>query len=170
MGEHRCWSQVWRVKVPQRICFFMWLALRNRLMTNANRVVRGFTDDPSCLVCGTNEETVDHILCRCPVAPVVWRKFPAMNDYELFNKDINDRIDSNIYPRDTTRDEVWLIVFATTIWWLWKWRNSRCFERSADIPLDQLGFILAKVGLIKKAMQRVYNCGYKMIETKQLFL
>lgn len=46
------------------------------------------------------------------------------------------------------------MVFTNTIWWLWKWRNSRCFGRVADIPVDQMGFIMSRVGLIRHAFDR----------------
>lgn len=34
------------------------------------------------------------------------------------------------------------------------WRNNRCFGRVVDIPPDQLGFIMAQVGIILKAMNQ----------------
>lgn len=154
MGAHKCWSNVWKVRTPHRVRFFVWLALQDRLMTNANRFIRGLTDDPRCFFCGETEENVDHILRRCPVATSVWRKFPGMNDDELFGKNCNDWIASNIQPVDDTRDPNWPMVFTHTIWWLWKWRNNRCFDRVAEIPVDQLGFIMTRVGLIKRAFDR----------------
>ncbi|XP_056694885.1 uncharacterized protein [Spinacia oleracea] len=83
MGTSRRWNEVWRVRVPQRIRLFLWLTLQDRLMTNANRFIRGFTTNPRCFVCGEVEENNDHILRQCPVARVVWWKFPGMNSDEL---------------------------------------------------------------------------------------
>lgn len=45
-------------------------------------------------------------------------------------------------------------MFCSTLWWLWKWRNARVFEREPEIPVDQLGFIVAKVGMIAQALAR----------------
>lgn len=139
MGVQKCWAATWKVRALQKVRFFIWLALQVRLMTNENQIIRGFTNDASCLWCGANEETVDHIIRRCPAAQKIWWKFLGMNGHELFGKEVNAWIYSNIQPIDDTRDEDWPAVFATTIWWLWKWHNNRCFGREVDIPVDQLG-------------------------------
>lgn len=46
------------------------------------------------------------------------------------------------------------IAFPTTLWWIWKWRNNRCFNRVVDIPIDQMSFILGGGGSIKQAMNK----------------
>lgn len=122
-------------------------------MSNAHRFVRHLTDDPRCFICDAHEETVDHILRQCPAATSVWRKFPGMHDYDLFRMNFDTWIMQNIKD-DFTRDGDWPIVFVTTLWWLWKWRNCRCFDKDVTIPVDQVGFIMGKVGLIKRAMER----------------
>lgn len=43
---------IWRVSIPQKMRFFLWLAIQEHLMTNGNRFVRHLTEDPRCLVCG----------------------------------------------------------------------------------------------------------------------
>lgn len=72
--EVRGWRIMWKVEVPQRIKFFLWLASQDRLMTNSNRFLRNLTDDPRCFVCGEVEENTAHILRNCPVAILVWRR------------------------------------------------------------------------------------------------
>ena len=54
---------------------FVWLVAHDRIMTNANRVKRGFARDPSCAMCGSNEEDTGHVLRDCPGAQVVWHYF-----------------------------------------------------------------------------------------------
>lgn len=122
-------------------------------MTNANRFIRKLTDDPRCFVCGEVEENIEHIIRRCPVATLVWRKFPGTNDYEIFGRSFNDWVVSNM-SNDNSRDEEWPMVFATTLWWLWKWRSMRVFDRVVEIPVDQLGFIMARVEMNRQAWQR----------------
>lgn len=129
------------------------LNLHDRLMTNANRFIRKLTDDPRCLVCGEVEENVEHILRKCPIATMVWRKFPGINDHEIFGKPLTEWIAQNTGPYQT-RDEHWPTVFCTTLWWLWKWRNNRVFDREAEVPVDQLGYIMIKVKQIITAMER----------------
>lgn len=72
---HPKWKFVWKMLVPQRIRFFLWLVFHDRVMTNTFRFVRGLTDDPRCGVCAEVEENIEHILRKCPTAKMVWRKF-----------------------------------------------------------------------------------------------
>ncbi|KAL2935657.1 hypothetical protein RDABS01_018775 [Bienertia sinuspersici] len=138
---------------PTMYSILYMAALHRRLMSNAHRFVRHLTDDPRCNICGANEESVDHILRQCLAATAIWRKFPGVHDYELFVKDFDSWLVENGCA-DNTRDEDWPIVVTTTLWWIWKWRNKRCFESEPIIPVDQIGFIMAKVGLVKRAIER----------------
>lgn len=74
--EQPCpWKKLWRLKIPQRIRFFMWLVVRNRLMINTNKGIRGLIQDAGYMVCGALEEDMEHIMRRCPSSVTVWRKF-----------------------------------------------------------------------------------------------
>ncbi|KAK9042425.1 hypothetical protein V6N11_017499 [Hibiscus sabdariffa] len=61
------WSCIWSLPIAQRIRMFLWLVLRQHLMTNVERVHRGLSSDPSCLSCGCYNETILHILRDCPL-------------------------------------------------------------------------------------------------------
>lgn len=116
MGATTNWNYVWKLPVPQCIRFCLWLVLHNHLMSNENRFIRKLTEDSRCLLCGEVAENVDHILRKWPIATLVWRKFPGLNDHEIFCKPLAGWITQNI-GHDTTRDEQWPFVFCTTIWW-----------------------------------------------------
>ena len=45
------WRQIRRLKVPQRMRFFIWRTTHDRMMTNAHRVRRGLAIDPKCKGC-----------------------------------------------------------------------------------------------------------------------
>ena len=51
--------------------------------------------------------------------------------------------------------EVWSRLFTVTCWWLWKWRNERCFRSVPNIPMDQLSFIFARIKQIDLAMKNL---------------
>lgn len=36
------------------------------------------------------------------------------------------------------------MVFAITLWWIWRWRNNVAFGRSEDIPVDVSSFLHSK--------------------------
>jgi len=48
------WRQLWKVKAPQKMKVFAWLALQDRLMTKLTKARRGLTDNPFCAVCETD--------------------------------------------------------------------------------------------------------------------
>lgn len=69
-----------------------------------------------------------------------------MNDYELLHDPFLVWLEANISGKKGGHDPVWPIVFATTCWWIWKWRNSRAFDRIVDISVDPLSFLMARMG------------------------
>nr|GEY28508.1 reverse transcriptase [Tanacetum cinerariifolium] len=85
------WSQVLRSKEdaiwicfhPKRILqiMFIWLALHDRLLSNVQRVARKLSNDPRCTKCEAEEESLDHILRRCPFLFITWNKL----SYHLLN-------------------------------------------------------------------------------------
>jgi len=38
-------------------------------------------------------------------------------------------------------DPNWDTTFAVTLWWLWKWRNSRVFRDDESLSIDPVAFI-----------------------------
>jgi hypothetical protein len=58
--------------VLRLVKLFMWRACHNLLPTQVNLVNKGVIDDASCPCCGSEEETVLHVLWLCPAAQDVW--------------------------------------------------------------------------------------------------
>ncbi|CAN1743095.1 Putative ribonuclease H protein At1g65750 [Linum perenne] len=50
----------------------MWLAAKDRLLTNAARHRRGLSQDASCPRCAATTEDSNHVLRECPVAAETW--------------------------------------------------------------------------------------------------
>jgi hypothetical protein len=62
---------VWKLNVPPRIQFFLWLVSQNKILTRDNLGKRRNVDDPTCLFC-KEPESVDHLLFGCVVASRTW--------------------------------------------------------------------------------------------------
>ncbi|MBA0872893.1 hypothetical protein Goshw_022800, partial [Gossypium schwendimanii] len=86
---------------PQRVRVFLWLAFKQKLLTNSERVRRGFSHCSSCSICGHEFEDLFHVLRDCPPAKEVWRL-----DYGL----------------------VWSCLFGLVAWRIWKNRNLFIFQ------------------------------------------
>ncbi|CAN1762611.1 Putative ribonuclease H protein At1g65750 [Linum perenne] len=67
------WMTIWNWKGPNRVRFFLWLAVQDKLLTNGSRVRRHMTTDGSCPICHAAEETTIHVLRDCTFAKDVWK-------------------------------------------------------------------------------------------------
>ena len=59
------WQWVWKVRCPQKIRFFLWLAAHDRLITNAYRSRIGLAETDLCPRCHQYSESILHILRDC---------------------------------------------------------------------------------------------------------
>ncbi|CAN1188300.1 Putative ribonuclease H protein At1g65750 [Linum perenne] len=117
-NEAEKWKCVWKWTGPYRIRFFLWLAAKERLLTNAARMRRGFTQD--------NEESISHILRDCSFAAETWRHVGGVDiqgerwqrPYQLWLQDFI-KSDSSL-------------IFGITCWYLWRARNERIFTGSTE--------------------------------------
>ncbi|GKE01820.1 hypothetical protein Tco_1389803 [Tanacetum coccineum] len=44
------------------------------------------------------------------------------------------------------------MMFAITLWWLWKWRNTKIFGRNEEIPIDPIRFLHTKLKEMSDAL------------------
>ncbi|KAL4333564.1 hypothetical protein GQ457_07G033850 [Hibiscus cannabinus] len=90
------WKHIWRLHVPQRIRCFLWLACRQKLMTNLERCKRKLTDDSFCPVCNREVETIIHIFRDCVYLRQYWRRFvPQAILSTFFSSDVQGALDSH---------------------------------------------------------------------------
>lgn len=64
-------KKAWKFLGLQRVRFFFWIALKQRLLTNAERARCGIAADPSCPMCGYESEDILHIIRDCTLAKEV---------------------------------------------------------------------------------------------------
>ncbi|KAH1090753.1 hypothetical protein J1N35_018010 [Gossypium stocksii] len=100
------WKKAWIIPGPQRVRFFFWTFLKQRLLTNVERVRRGLAVDASCQICGHASEDILHIIRDCPMA----------------KEDT-----STLYGREIS----WACLFGLLAWRLWKNRNLSIFQGKA---------------------------------------
>jgi hypothetical protein len=58
---------VWKLSIPPRVHFFLWLASKNKLLTHDNLGKIRKVDDSTCLFCAETE-TAHHMMFDCVVA------------------------------------------------------------------------------------------------------
>ncbi|GJS33367.1 RNA-directed DNA polymerase, eukaryota [Tanacetum coccineum] len=65
----------WVKYIPIKINVFAWRARRDYLPTRANLARRGIPlDSPTCSLCLSSEEDIHHVLFRCDLAQIIFRR------------------------------------------------------------------------------------------------
>lgn len=114
---------LWDVKVPPRVHFFLWLLSKNKALTRDNLAKRRNVADPSCLFC-SEKETCQHLFFECVVAKQMW-------------KSISQAVDFDIGASFESIGTCWLsnkrflivnMCAAAALWGLWKLRNDFLFS------------------------------------------
>ncbi|CAN1121625.1 Putative ribonuclease H protein At1g65750 [Linum perenne] len=124
--EPALWKVVWKWKGPNRIKHFLWLAAKDKLLTNEGRRRRGLCSNAICNWCGSDAETVEHVLRDCEFANSTWR---AVGGFDLTGLDwklaIKDWFMSLLADNRGLR-------FGVVCWFLWRARNERLFAGSVE--------------------------------------
>jgi hypothetical protein len=113
---------VWKLKVPSRVHFFLWLLSKNKILTRDNLEKRMKLDDTTCVFC-TEKETTCHLFFGCVVAQRTWQVISQVLGVEI-----------GAYYESIAR--LWLcnkkyevanIVTSAVCWSIWKLRNVMIF-------------------------------------------
>jgi hypothetical protein len=126
-------ANVWKSFAPLKHKMHAWLALHRRCWTVDRRRQRGLPSHIMCLLCGSHEETIDHISLQCPFATAIWTG--AVTHLGLPNIVPSDRAElgewwplavnrSAASERRTANSFISLVVRT-----LWLERNARVFDR-----------------------------------------
>lgn len=164
------WKQIWKIKTQQWIRTFIWLTYHGKIMSNKERVKRGFTDDGMCGLCQREEEDADHIFRKCEGARKVWARLQPNKKMELqvpFVSWIKEHI-SHEKPYDSTIE--WNVIFSTAIWWIWKWRNDFTFNKKQTQIEDKIKLIKGQATEIREVFDKTSIVGGMNIRyaTKEL--
>jgi hypothetical protein len=123
-----------------------WLALRRRCWTTDHRRRRGLPTHIMCPLCGSREETIDHITLQCPFAAAIWTG--AVTRLGLPNIVPSDRAELGEWwplaisrfaasDRRTANSFILLVMRS-----LWLERNARVFNHKYTSAQTSLRLLL----------------------------
>ena len=116
-------GSIWKLTIPPRVQFFLWLLSNNRVLTRDNLGKRREVSDPTCLFC-SEKESISHLFFECCVARNIWLIIS-----ELLNQDIGANFESIArFWVANKRHKFTNVVTSSVIWSLWKLRNEMCFQ------------------------------------------
>ena len=139
-------KEVWKLWTSRKIKYFIWQALSG-FVTSASRLCdRHCATDRSCLRCGAEEETINHILFECPPALQCW----ALSDISISSGRIPcsalftniDHLLSRAAEQGVSREII--ESFPWILWYIRKGRNNKIFNGVDTSPLDTLQLALAE--------------------------
>src|ERR1043165_3389504 len=64
-------NSIWKIKIPARIKFFLWLLRKKSILTRDNLARRGWVGDTDCAFCGQHESQT-HLFFQCSMARLLW--------------------------------------------------------------------------------------------------
>ncbi|CAA7058257.1 unnamed protein product [Microthlaspi erraticum] len=134
-GPAVAWAEaVWFSQNIPKHAFIHWVVARNRLPTRDRLRSWGLLFPDSCLLCGTNIETHEHLFFECPYASEVWSTVfdhsPLQQSFSF--ADIQAWI-LTAAPIDRVK-VICKLLFQSSIYEIWKERNSRLHRAVSKPP------------------------------------
>ncbi|KAK8990579.1 hypothetical protein V6N11_009271 [Hibiscus sabdariffa] len=129
--ESGCWKAIWSLQVPQRLRIFLWLSHKAKLMTNVERCRRSLSQQALCPCCHEFPETLLHVFRDCKYVIGVWsRLLPPRHLATFYSDDFCSWLLSNVATTvmHPTLEIPWHLLFASTLWQIWKNRNAWVFN------------------------------------------
>ncbi|XP_038972547.1 uncharacterized protein LOC120104815 [Phoenix dactylifera] len=123
---------IWRMRVHPRVALFIWKVAWGCLPTRSVLARRGMRMGSLCEVCLDAEETVGHVLLRCPVAMQCWRLASALLPplWESVEDMLRFLSESIRRPREAETGS----IVAYLAYHIWLARNDRLFEGGRLTP------------------------------------
>ncbi|XP_057425675.1 uncharacterized protein LOC130719041 [Lotus japonicus] len=121
------WRKFWKSSSIPRVKEVVWRICVDAIPTRASLRRRSLDVDPSCPVCGQEEESASHLFLQCPLARGCW--FVHLGVHVEAGMEIMDFMRAVLRERDS-----WVISqVQTVLYCLWEARNRWLFEeRRAD--------------------------------------
>jgi len=94
------WSWIWKLNLPEKYKFLIWLACHNVVPTLSLLRHRNIVPSAICPRCGTHEETILYCVRDCIHSKNIWHRigFSALD------------------------------FFSAGVWWAWRHRNLMCLN------------------------------------------
>jgi hypothetical protein len=126
MDGNRWWyKSIWKVNIPSKIICFMWLCLKDCILTGANYRKRGGIGPSICSICLRDEETTTHIFLHCETTQSIWKEI--LSYLKIPEAWSCSSLEDNMFQWFTQYPKMRHIPFLV-IWGIWKYMNKLLFE------------------------------------------
>ncbi|GJS39203.1 putative RNA-directed DNA polymerase [Tanacetum coccineum] len=127
----------WCKFVPRKVNVFIWRLKCGRIPVRSILDHIGIDlDSTLCPCCENAVETIDHIMVRCPLVSVVWSKIFLWWGIGCFNGSSLSDILSSHGLVSSKLESVWQAVIRSSLYLIWKARNSKIFKSKEMVVAD----------------------------------
>ena len=126
-------EKIWNYKIPPSIRIFVYLLLKNRLLTHDLMIRRGFDVSPTCELCDSGAvESSLHLFFQCPTSVRLWDRMTAILGVPLMHRGMTVQetwqISASRAASVGMGTKQWHVYFVSTCWFIWKGRNKKIFD------------------------------------------
>jgi hypothetical protein len=116
---------LWKSKLPQKIKVFIWLVVRNKILTKDNLKKRSWHGSSECCFCG-GLESIEHLFFKCSIARFVWRVIQIALNLDFIPKSIGELCDRWLNKSKDRISNLMIFRCGAVFWAIWRTRND-CF-------------------------------------------
>jgi hypothetical protein len=114
---------LWKSKLPQKIKVFLWLVIRNKILTKDNLRKRNWKGSDECCFFG-GMESIDHLFFKCSVDRFVWRVVQIALNLDYIPKNIDEVCDSWMKNPKNKISNLLIFGCGAMFWAIWRTRND----------------------------------------------
>lgn len=118
---------IWALRCPNKIKFFLWKYLHNKLPTRAYLNYIGINIDPTCPMCKTSTENLEHIFITCPIVNEAWERLRLDKYNSIDSKNTKNHWLTtlrDLQPPLLPNLLNWPDLFPFVVWNIWLNRNN----------------------------------------------
>ncbi|XP_026460812.1 uncharacterized protein LOC113361992 [Papaver somniferum] len=153
---------VWNSSIPPKINFLVWCLIHDKLNTLDVMQIKGIDIYNSCVLCGDDTESQEHIFLHCKIAHRVWSSVLPKEGWSwAIPRNMQMlALGWNQVHFTTAGKFLWDLIPAAVIYTIWSERNRRIFEMNYNFKTDSDLCIEAKSLILAWASasgQRIQN-------------
>lgn len=150
-GTQPPWATaVWHSYSIPKCAFFMWLALKMRLLTKDKMIAFDMNVNINCILCNGSPETAEHLFTTCPYTNLVIGSSPVP-----ISNSWSDWQNGEFTQGPTTNSKKlmgWLFI-SILIYYIWQERNNRIHNSGSSRPTIQLMFLIKNM-----LREKLFSC------------
>jgi len=139
------WRWIWRMKVPEKFKFLVWLACHEVVPTLALSNHRNMAASPTCSRCGDHDKTVLHCLRDCCYSMMIWKTL-GFSSQQFFSSPVQLWLQEGASSSTS-------ILFLSGLWWIWRHRNNMCLGNETLYVLH----LCNNIHSLKESIRSAYN-------------